>query len=109
MACGWLSGRRRPAAAAVLVARLELVELFHRVDHVRDVEEPVAFEADVDERRLHAGQDFVDPALVDVTDDPALVFPFDENLGHQVVFENGHDGLVDIRGDDHLLGHARNS
>ena len=62
-------GPGRRARPAVFVARLELVELFHRVDHVGDVEEPVALETDVDERGLHAGQDLRDPALVNVTDD----------------------------------------
>src|SRR5688572_6613428 len=33
-------------------------------DDVRDVKEPVALEADVDEGRLHAGQHFRHPALV---------------------------------------------
>ena len=103
--------RLRPIALAVAVAPFvvvvgrELVELVHRVDHIVDVEEPVALQADVDEGRLHAGKDLRDPAFVDVADDPALPLAFDEHFGHEVVLENGHDGFVAIGGDDHLLVH----
>ncbi len=91
----------------VVVAGLELLELLERVDDLGDVEKAVALEADVDEGGLHAGQDFRDPALVDVADDAALPLAFDEDFGDEIVFENGHHGLVAIRGDDHLLGHSR--
>src|SRR6478736_3287072 len=64
------------------------------------------FEADVHERRLHAGQHFRHPALVDVADDAALAFALDEQLRDEVVLENGDAGLVIVRGDDHLLGHS---
>src|SRR4029079_1243823 len=60
------------AAALVVLVAGELVELVERVDDLRDVEEPVALEAEIDERGLHAGQDFRDPAFVDVADDSAL-------------------------------------
>jgi hypothetical protein len=46
---------------------------------------------------LHAGKDFRNPALVDVADDAALPFPFDEDLGDQIVLENVHHRLVTIR------------
>ena len=102
--------RRAPLPAPPLRRRrrpLELVELLERVDDVGDVEEAVALEAEVDEGGLHAGQDFRDPALVDVADDAALPFALDEDFGDEVVFENGHHRLVAVRGDDHLLGHSR--
>ena len=70
-----------------------------------DVEEAVALEADVDEGGLHAGQDLRHPSLVDVADDAALALALDEDLGDQVVLEDGHLRLVAVRGDDHLLGH----
>ena len=107
------ASRRRPSpfgAASPFSSsssRLELLELLERVDDVGDVEEAVALEAEVDERRLHAGQDLRDPALVDVADDAALPLALDEDFGDEVVFENGHHGFVAVRGDDHLLGHSR--
>ena len=45
----------RTFRAWFVVVRLVLVQVR---DDVRDVEEPVALEAEVDERRLHPGQDF---------------------------------------------------
>ena len=83
-----LSCARPPSV--LVVARLELLELLERVDDVGDVEEAVALEAEVDEGRLHAGQDFRDPALVDVADDAALPLALDEDFGDEIVFENGH-------------------
>src|SRR5918999_1620171 len=64
----------------VFVARLEALEFLDRVDDFGDVEERVALEADVNEGGLHAGEDFGDPALVDVSDDAPVAFPLDENL-----------------------------
>ena len=100
---------RLAVSAAVLVARFELLELFERVDDVGDVEEAVALEAEVDEGRLHAGQDLADAALVDVADDAPLPLAFDEDFGDEIVFEDGHHGFVAVGGDDHLLGHSQNS
>ena len=50
-----------------------------------DVQEPVALEADVDERRLHAGEHVVDDALVDVADDRPLAAALDVELGDLAV------------------------
>ena len=50
-------------------------------DDLVDVQESVALEADVDERGLHAGEDVVDDALVDVADDRPLVATLDVELG----------------------------
>ena len=93
------------AAGLVLLVAGELVELGEGVHHVGDVEEAVALEAEVDERGLHAGQHFRDPALVDVADHAAVALALDEDLRDQVVLEDGHHGLVAVRGDDHLLIH----
>ena len=46
-----------------------------------DVQEAVLVEADVDERRLEAGQDVVDLALVDVADDRPLAAALEVQLG----------------------------
>jgi len=104
-----LAARACRSVVLLLVGAFELVELLHRVDDVGDVEEAVALEADVDERGLHAGEDFRDAAFVDVADDAALPLPFDEDLGDEIVFENGRHRFVAIRGDDHLLGHTSDS
>ena len=79
------------------------------VDDLRDVEERVALEADVNKRRLHAGEDLRYPALVDVANHPALILALDEDLDDLVVLENGHARVVAVRGDDHLLVHGRSS
>ena len=85
-------GPRRPrspsAAAATAPLRLaarvlvgfETVELLERGDDVRDVEEAVAFEAEVNERRLHAGEHFRHPALVEIADHAARSLALDEDL-----------------------------
>ena len=101
------------AAAALLpvlpfllvFARLEAVELLDGVDDVGDVEEAVALEADVDERRLHPRQHLRHASLVDVADDAPLALALDEDLGHQVILENGHHRLVPVRGDNHFFVH----
>ena len=71
----------------------------------RDVEEGVALEADVDERRLHAGQHPRHPPLVDVADDAAMVAALEEDLGQPIVFEHRDAGLVRVALDEHLVGH----
>ena len=96
-----------PLSLLVLVAAFEAFELLEGVDDFGDIEKPVALEAEVDEGRLHAGQHFRDPALVDVADDAAMTFTLDEDFGDEIVFEDGHHGLVAIGGDDHLLGHSQ--
>ena len=57
---------------------IEALEFLDRVDDIRDVQEAVALEADVNERALHAGQHFRDPALVDVADDSSMPLALDE-------------------------------
>ena len=49
-----------------------------------DVQEAVLLQADVDERGLEAGEDVVDPALVDVADDRAGAPPLQIELGDVV-------------------------
>ena len=83
--------------------------LFGGADDVRDVQEGVAFETEVNERRLHPRQDLRDPALVDVADDAARLLALDEDFDDLIVLEDRHAGLVAGRGDDHLLVHACDS
>jgi hypothetical protein len=92
-----------------VLVRLEAIELLERRDDVRDVEKAVAFETEINERRLHAGEHFRYPALVQIAHDAARAFPLDEDLGDLIVLEDRDPCLVGARGDDHLLGHARNS
>ena len=113
--------RRRPATATGPAAAgsagsasssspgLEALEFLDGVDDLRDVEERVALEPDVDEGRLHPGQDFRDPALVDVADHAALMLALDEDLDDLVVLEDGDPRFVVARGDDHLLVHGTHS
>src|SRR4029079_15818754 len=101
------AARLLPAAVVLVVVAGQLVELVEGVDDVGDVEEAVALEAEVDEGGLHAGEDFRDPAFVDVADDTAVPLAFDEYFRDEVVFENGHHRFVAIGGDNHLLRHAQ--
>ena len=97
------------AAAVCFVFALEPIELFDRIDDVRDVQKAVALEADVNERALHAGQHLRHPAFVDIADDAPLPLPLDEDLAEEIVLEDGHLRLVAIRGHNHFLRHSRNS
>ena len=87
-------------AAAVALA-LEL-----RDDDLVHVEEPVASDADVDERRLHAGKHVVDDALVDVAGDRPAARALEVDLGGNPVLDHG-DGLFhDLDRDVDLLLHV---
>ena len=68
-------------------------------DHLVDVEEAVLLEADLDERGLHARQDVVDGALVDVPRDRAALGPLEIGLGDLVVLEHGDALLAHVDGD----------
>ena len=96
------------AAAAAALGRL----LAARQDDLVDVEEAVALEADVDEGGLHAGQDVVDLALVDVADDRAPAAALDVELGDVgfaaflLCLEDGHAGLAALGGDQNRFFHC---
>ena len=91
----------------VVIVSGEALELLDGVDDFSDVEKRVALEPDVDERRLHPGEDLRDPPLVDVADDAALILALDEDLDDLVVLENGDARIVRAGGDDHLLVHGQ--
>ena len=64
-------------------------KLFFFVEEVGDVEERIAFEPDVDESRLHAGQDAHHASFVNVADDALMLFStLDVELGDLVVFND---------------------
>jgi hypothetical protein len=71
-------GTRRGGRDGRLFVVFERLEHFLRIDDVRHIQEAVAFEAEVDERGLHAGEHFRDAALVDIADDPTVPLAFDE-------------------------------
>ena len=70
--------------AALLAAAAAAADVDARDDDLVDVQEAVLVEADVDERRLEAGQHVVDLALVDVADDRARAAPLEVQLGDPV-------------------------
>ena len=76
------------------------LELRH--DDLVDVEEAVLLEADLDERRLHPGQDVVDGAEVDVAGDRAALGALEVDLGDAVVLEDRDALLADVDGDQQL-------
>ena len=90
----------------LVLSRFEAVELLDGVDDLRDVEKGVPFEADVNKRGLHAGEDLRDPPLVDVADNAARTLALDEDLDDLIVLEDGDPCVVVAGGDDHLLVHG---
>ena len=103
-------GRAIAARRGHILVGFQAVEFLEGGDDVRHIEETVAFETEVNERRLHAGKDFRDPAFVEIANDATLMLAFDEDLGNLIVLEDRDPCFVGARGDDHLLGgHARSS
>ena len=70
-------------------------------DDLVDVEERVLLQADVDERGLHARQDVLHLAEVDVADNAAFR-PFDVEFDEFPVLENRDPGLARVVRDEHL-------
>src|SRR5690606_9792518 len=60
-------------------------------------------QADIDEGRLHAGQDVLHPALVDVADDALRQRPLDEHVHQAAVLQDGAARLVVFHRDEDLL------
>ena len=91
------AGRAGVALRAPVDRRLVVA---HGVAHV---EEGVALQATVDERRLHAGKDAGDPALVQVADQPALAMALERDLGQAIVLEHRDARLVRVALDQQRL------
>jgi hypothetical protein len=70
-------GRSRGGGVGVRVAVVVVLEIF---ENIADVKESIAIEADIDERRLHAGKNAGDFAFVDATDEGELFFALDVNF-----------------------------
>ena len=81
------------------------LELGH--DDLVDVEEPVLLEADLDERRLHPGQNVVDDAEVDVAGDRPALGPLEVDLGDAIVLDHGDALLADVDRDQQLALRGR--
>ena len=97
------------STGVLLVVGIEAIELLDRVDDVRDIQEPVTFQPDINERALHAGEHFRYPALVEVADDSPMTLALDENLGDEIFLEDRDHRLVPAGRDDHFLLHSRSS
>src|SRR5262245_41426653 len=85
---------------------LRLLDLlfFFFVKEVRNVKERIAFESDVDESRLHAGQHFHHAAFVYVADDAlVLIASLDVEFSHHVVFDYGDLLFASVDADYHLF------
>ncbi len=83
-----------------------VLEVLEVLDDVGDVEERVALQPEVDEGRLHAGEDLRHAALVDVADDRAMPRPLDPQLDDLSLVEHGDARLVLGGVDDDLARHA---
>jgi hypothetical protein len=65
-----------------------------RTNDVGDVQEGGAFQADVNEGRLHAGQHARHLAQIHIADQPALERAFNVQLLHRAVFHHRHPGFL---------------
>jgi hypothetical protein len=70
----WRSRHRRIGVPVSVIIVLEIFE------DVADVQEGIAIEADIHERRLHAGEDAGDFAFVDAADEREFFFALDVNF-----------------------------
>jgi hypothetical protein len=87
---------------------LDLILFFFFVKEVRNVKERIAFESDVDESRLHTGQNFHHAAFVNVADDAlVLIASLNVEFCHHVVFDNGDLLFASIDADNHLFRHLK--
>ena len=76
-------------------------------DDLVHVQEAVPLEADLDERGLHAREDVVDDAEVDVSGDRAPLGPLEVDLGDAVVLEDGDALLAHVDRDEELALRGR--
>ena len=74
-----------------------------RLPDIGHVQERGALEADIDERRLHAGQDANDPPDIDVAHQAARGPPFDVQFLHGPLMEHGNARLLGRKVDQDLF------
>ena len=66
---------------------VRIAALFEDVD---DVQKRGAFQADIDERALHAGKDAFDDTQINIADQAVAAVALDVQLADIVLFQNGH-------------------
>ena len=74
------------------------------VEEVRDIEKGVAFETEIDKRRLHARQDAGHSSFVDTACQRIFVGTLKMHLDELTVLEDGDFGLVARLADHQFLG-----
>src|SRR5579859_1502411 len=74
------SGRNRRRCVRPLAMAVVMIVVFEIFEDVADVQERVAVQSDIDERRLHTGEHAGDPALIDAADQRELFFALDVNF-----------------------------
>ena len=72
----------------------QVVVMLFQLHKVGNVEEGVAFQADIDKRRLHARQNAGDAALIDGACEGVFVFALEVDFREQIVFHQAHLGFV---------------
>ncbi len=87
---------RRPPSSIGLVGIVAALAEVLRLD-VADVQEAVAADAEIDERRLDARLDVDDLSLVDVADVVVLAGPFDVELFEDSVFDDRDPAFLRLR------------
>ena len=99
-------GRLAPARPGGGRCRLPLAGAA-ALPHVGHVQESGAFEPDVDEGGLHAGQHAHDLAQIDVAHPPALELALDVHFLHHAVFDHGGTGFLGGPVDQYVLLHEK--
>jgi hypothetical protein len=88
-----LSARLRDDFLIVLI----FLDAFHEVGHVQ---ERVALESDLDERRLHARKHACDFTFVNGSREGVFVLAFEIDFYDLIIFDDGEFGLVGGRSDE---------
>ena len=76
-------------------------------DHVFHVQKPGALQTNIDKGGVHAGQDALHFALVNIADDAALALALDENVLQDAVFEQRDPRLIRRVIDENFGNQAR--
>ena len=87
----------------LLHAGHDLVVLLVVLEEIRNIEERIAVQADIDERRLHARQHPRHPAFVDASRQRIFVFALMINFDYLIVFDDRHACFVAVGGDHQFL------
>ncbi len=72
----------------------QIVVMLLQFHKVRNVEESIAFQANVDESRLHAGQHARYFSFVDGSSEGVLILAFHVDFREQIIFHQAHLGFV---------------